>query len=324
MYRPWVSIIIPTRNEESDIRRTLDACVNIDYPYKEIIVVDDSTDRTPQIVEEYRSSGVRLIKRERNIDGRCGARNVGIRESKGEILVILNADVMPPKDFITRLLVHYENGADYVLVESKVANDQYAFARFVDAQHRWTYGGASWIGWTEGFSCRREAAFDVGLFPVTPVPLVSGEDGYFGRKLAAKGYKKVIDRSIVVDHVAPWKIRDYWRARKEKVSPVADYFLYERSLASILPRAFGASCRTVLSILTIVPIVYRCWRLTRFSRRGPMDFVPFLVADVIQSAAFVAGRWEGLFRVARYRFNVVVGRRFVTRGAGRNGSASSQ
>jgi glycosyltransferase involved in cell wall biosynthesis len=314
MYRPWVSIIIPTRNEESDIRRTLDACVNIDYPYKEIIVVDDSTDRTPQIVEKYRSSGVRLIKRERNIDGRCGARNVGIRESKGEILVILNADVMPPKDFITRLLVHYENGADYVLVESKVANDQYAFARFVDAQHRWTYGGASWIEWTEGFSCRREAAFDVGLFPVTPVPLVSGEDGYFGRKLAERGYRKVIDRSIVVQHVAPWRLRDYWRARKEKVSPIADYFLRGSNLASIILRTLGATCREVLRILTLVLPIYKCWTLTRFSRMGAKDFVPFLIADVIQSAAFVAGRWEGLFKLARYRLKLLCQRFAVTAG----------
>ena len=58
------SFVIPTRNEAEDIRRTLERCLAVDYPHKEILVVDDSTDETPRIVSEYADRGVRLIHRE--------------------------------------------------------------------------------------------------------------------------------------------------------------------------------------------------------------------------------------------------------------------
>ena len=47
------SIIIPTYNEEGEIAATLEAILDVDYPDQEIIVVDDSTDRTPEIVRRY-------------------------------------------------------------------------------------------------------------------------------------------------------------------------------------------------------------------------------------------------------------------------------
>lgn len=127
------SIIIPTRNEEEDIRRTLTACAAISYSNKEIIVVDDSSDDTPAIVSEFGNSGVRLIHRSKNEGGRCGARNIGIKEAKGEVVIILNADVILSPDFIDKILKHYQNGAGSVLVESEVVNQERLLPRFIQA-----------------------------------------------------------------------------------------------------------------------------------------------------------------------------------------------
>ena len=45
--------------------------------------------------------------------------------------------------------------------------------------------------WTEGFSCRREAALKAGLFPTGfPVAICAGEDGFFGQGLRANKAKK--------------------------------------------------------------------------------------------------------------------------------------
>ena len=79
------SIIIPTYNEAADIAATLEALLGLDYGDKEIIVVDDSTDRTPEIVRRYVDRGVRLIHP--GGGGRCEARNLGIREAAGEVVV---------------------------------------------------------------------------------------------------------------------------------------------------------------------------------------------------------------------------------------------
>ena len=59
-----VSIIIPTFNEEADIKDTLERLVGLSYKNKEIIVVDDSTDNTPGIVKDYGKFGVKLFHRE--------------------------------------------------------------------------------------------------------------------------------------------------------------------------------------------------------------------------------------------------------------------
>src|SRR5947207_10253374 len=49
---PLVSIIVPARNEERNIRRCVESLLEQNYPNYEVIVVDDgSTDGTPDILE---------------------------------------------------------------------------------------------------------------------------------------------------------------------------------------------------------------------------------------------------------------------------------
>lgn len=160
-----ISIIIPTYNEEKDIRRTLDAVLALTYPEKEIIVVDDSNDRTPEIVAEYEARGVRLIRRSDRRNGCCGARNLGMMEAKGEVVLLLNGDVVLTPDFLERIAPHYEAGEDFVVVESKVLNQASLYARYVGAMSDAQYASQDWLMWSEGFSCRRSAAIAVGLIP---------------------------------------------------------------------------------------------------------------------------------------------------------------
>jgi len=85
---PKVSLIICAYNEERDIRRKLEECLEADYPAEqlEIIVASDgSTDRTDDIVREF-APRVRLLR----VEGRGGktiAQNAAVEASAGEILV---------------------------------------------------------------------------------------------------------------------------------------------------------------------------------------------------------------------------------------------
>src|SRR5688572_11069739 len=91
-----VSIIVPTYNEEEDITRTMDALAAITYRPLEVIVVDASKDRTPEIIRGYegRIAGLRLIPQGAK-PGVSAARNVGLKAATGDLVVILNADVFP-------------------------------------------------------------------------------------------------------------------------------------------------------------------------------------------------------------------------------------
>lgn len=297
---PLVSIIIPTYNEEKDIKAVLERLINMSYKNKRIIVVDDSTDKTPIIVKEFEKSGVQLLHREVNEGGRCGARNAGILKLRGDILIILNADVLLPEDFIERILPHYHNGAGYVLVRSEVANKESLFARYVGALSHLLYDNQDWIEWTEGFSCRAEAAFDVGLFPVPPIPLVAGEDGYFGEQLRKKGYKKIIDSNIKVFPIVPSDLVGFWKCRKEKRSALPPYFLYKKPFLYLLVKECAFSLYSVFYIVTIFPLLLRSFRLQRYSHRGLKDLFPFVFCSAFERFANIIGGWSSIYILCRH------------------------
>lgn len=80
-------MILPTKNEEEAIETILRMCKealkNIDH---ELIVVDSSTDRTPEIAEKFGSKVIR------NIEGYGRACIEGLKAAEGDIVVMLDAD----------------------------------------------------------------------------------------------------------------------------------------------------------------------------------------------------------------------------------------
>lgn len=304
---PFVSIIIPTYNEEADIKTTLDSVAALDYEAFEVLVVDASRDATSEIVRNHPSSKIRLVPQSRG-RGRAAARNEGMLEAKGEIIIILNADVSLPTDFIKRILPHYEAGADYLLVESRVTNTQFAMPRYVQALHEFHYPARpdveARMNWTEGFSCRREAALKVGLIPEgDAAPLVAGEDGWFGEKLAEAGYKKVFDHSIVVTHIMPAELGEFWHQREGRGQGTPQVWFGRDGwpLSKIRSQVFLLSIPIGLALLIPIPSLWRGWQLSAYSPRGRADWLPFAVIGWIESAANLSGLFKGLRELQRSR-----------------------
>lgn len=297
------SIVIPTYNEENDIAATLDSLVTLDWPDFEILVVDDSNDRTPEIVRNYANQGVSLIQPVKR-EGRCGARNLGILESTGEVVLILNADVHLPKDFLRRIAPHYEQGADYVLVRSMIENLDDLFARYVESVGVYDFYGENPqpMEWTEGFSCRRQLAIDAGLFPTGyAVPLCAGEDGVFGDNLRKLGAKKIVDLNIVCTHIAPASLSEYWYIRKGRGqgSPQVRRFLQGWSFGQIAMRATLRVIRTTLMTITLLPLLWVCYRYAKKSPRGLVDILPFCWAWLVEQVAFSVGEWNSFLQIKR-------------------------
>ena len=95
---PFVSILIPARNEERSIRECLESLTHQDYPNFEIIVVNDrSTDRTGEIVEEFQKNhgNIALIANEELLEGWTGknfALHKGVQAAKGVWYLFTDAD----------------------------------------------------------------------------------------------------------------------------------------------------------------------------------------------------------------------------------------
>ena len=296
-----ISIIVPTYNEENDIAVTLECLINLDWPDFEILIVDDSTDSTPSIVKQYDKYGVRLIRPSVR-EGRCGARNIGIIEAKGEIVVILNADVHLSPDFLKKIMQHYDQGVDYLLVRSVVENLDDLYARYIESSGLYHYYGVNPqnMEWTEGFSCRRRVAIDAGLFPTGyAVPLCAGEDGVFGDNLRKLGARKEIDLDIVCTHIAPAMFAEYWNIRKGRGqgSPQVRRFLQGWSYKRIALRASLRVLLTGTMMITVFPMLWVCYRYANKSPRGRRDLFPFCWAWIIEQVAFSVGEWRSILNI---------------------------
>jgi glycosyltransferase involved in cell wall biosynthesis len=100
--KPLVSVIIPAYNEETDIEECLKSIKKQTYKKIEVIVVDDgSTDNTISIVSRFKE--VRLIKQ--NHQGPGAARNLAAKNAKGEILVLIDADMILFPDYVENLIL---------------------------------------------------------------------------------------------------------------------------------------------------------------------------------------------------------------------------
>lgn len=99
--KPLLSIIIPAYNEERDIGKCLKSLENQSYKKFEIIVVDDgSTDKTREIVKNFKK--IKLLKQKHKGPGE--ARNFGAKNARGEILILLDADMILDKDYLKYLI----------------------------------------------------------------------------------------------------------------------------------------------------------------------------------------------------------------------------
>ena len=88
---PFVTIIIPAYNAEKYILKTLHSCLNQTYKNIEVVVVNDgSTDKTENKIRGIKNEKIRFFSGDNY--GPSHARNIGIREAKGEWLVFLDAD----------------------------------------------------------------------------------------------------------------------------------------------------------------------------------------------------------------------------------------
>jgi cellulose synthase/poly-beta-1,6-N-acetylglucosamine synthase-like glycosyltransferase len=114
-YHPFVSVHVAAYNERRVIERLLIALSQLEYPEYEVVVVDDSTDDSKQILERWvNAPRFKILHR----NSRAGYKGGALREAlkvmdpRAEYVVIFDADSVPFPDALDRFLPHfyYENG----------------------------------------------------------------------------------------------------------------------------------------------------------------------------------------------------------------------
>jgi len=119
-----VSVIVPMYNEEKVAKNILERLVSVSYPEEkieiipvkvrkyEVIPVDDqSTDKTKEIITEYakKYSFIKPIFKDSGERGKSIALNDAIKQAKGEVVLVFDADYLPPKGIIKELTVCFKD-----------------------------------------------------------------------------------------------------------------------------------------------------------------------------------------------------------------------
>lgn len=118
---PMVSIHVALYNEERVVDRLLTACMNIDYPNYEVVVVDDSNDGTVARLKEWILKGLqsdsqklKIIHRDNRKGFKGGALNEALDHttSKAEYIVVFDADFVPEPNILKKFLDYFTQGSN--------------------------------------------------------------------------------------------------------------------------------------------------------------------------------------------------------------------
>ncbi|NIM47595.1 MAG: glycosyltransferase, partial [Candidatus Aenigmarchaeota archaeon] len=124
--QPFVSIHLPFYNEKKVASRILTACTSMDYDNYEVIVVDDSSDETTQILEKWKKHPkVKIFHR----DHRTGFKGGALRQAVAhmnpntEFCIVFDADFIPYPDTIKLFLKYFNvvNGHSEDYKKSNIA-----------------------------------------------------------------------------------------------------------------------------------------------------------------------------------------------------------
>ena len=294
------SLIIASKNEEEDIHLAIESSINQTYENKEILVVDDSTDRTREIVNKYLHKGVRLIEGKNH--GCCEARNLGINNSIGDVIVFLTADTILKPDYLEKISLEYQDSTlDMLTVRSEASNLSNYLARFIDCQSKKGEDHPHFNPFTtQGYSVRKKSAKEVGLISGKPYPFNFCRDWTLGEKLYNSKYNLKHLKSLVVYHKAPQDLLDYWTVRKTRglMSAYQPYYFFGRILSYLFLKFTVKSLISLFKIFLLFPVILEIYSLTKYSKKRS-DFFLFIFPYFVQEYAFRYGEFKGLFNILR-------------------------
>ena len=202
----FISVIIPVKDRRETLRRCLASIKQSEYPEYEVIVVDDcSLQDCSDLVVEFGFRTVRINQHQ----GAWYARNKGAEQSKGDILVFLDCDMLIQPDTLFRIHQHFSqnlyeaiSGVCGLKTETESAVTRY--------KNLWMYHSymqsprdSDWFIYGMG-AVKREVFFELKGFDAGFLTGRGGGDLEFGGRLKAAGKKILLDKELEVTHLQPY------------------------------------------------------------------------------------------------------------------------
>jgi GT2 family glycosyltransferase len=180
-----------------------------DYPHCGFIVVDQTEGRDFQLEKQIESLGTRFKYIRMEKPNLPAARNVGIRNASGELILFIDDDVVLGHDFVSLHARAHREGRNVGAVTGLVLDTD----RPIEESFEWCRrafgvpdvkgGGVFEVSWAFGgnTSYLRSALMDAGLFDEHFRGCAIGEDNDLSERVKRKGYRLLLDTRIQMQHL---------------------------------------------------------------------------------------------------------------------------
>ena len=318
---PFVSIVIPMRNEAETIGALLDCVLDQDYPATrfEVLVVDgDSSDASTAAVERYAAHDprVRLLSNPRRIVPT--ALNIAIRAARGDVICRIDGHTRVARDYV-RVGVEtlQRTGADNVGGPMQAVGGGW-FGDAVAAATTSRFGIGSYFHY--GTEEREVDTVYLGMWPrqvfervgLFDEELVRNQDDEFNYRLRKAGGRVVLTPAM----------RSWYQNRQSVTGLLRQYYQYgqwkvrvlqkhprQMSWRHFVPPAFVAALGGLTALSAIAPLASIAARglfavygvavlaaaIRSQTRRGPAAWLATALAFVCIHLAWGAGFLHGLF-----------------------------
>ena len=295
---PTISVLIAARNEEKRLPGCLDALLNSDYPREkfELIIIDDrSKDRTLEIVQNYsrKYTNIKVVvitKRIPNMSGKASSICQGIEHSRGEIILITDADCIVQEQWLKKMVECFESGIGLVggftllsparsVNNIKIKNSLLAKVQTLDWMYLLTVGAGA-AGWGvpvsilgNNFGFRRKVYDEVGGYLAIGFSII--EDFALMHKIKQSTRWKVrisLDSQTSVFSFPPTSWREFidqrrrWAAGGKEVGFFAKYLMILAFLCHLAILLAGLSSWKMLVVGLVCKLAVDFALLWRSSR----------------------------------------------------------
>ncbi|KKR71559.1 MAG: Glycosyl transferase family 2 [Candidatus Levybacteria bacterium GW2011_GWC2_40_7] len=139
MREPFLSVVIPAYNEETNIRLgAIDKVARYledqTYSWEVIIVNDGSVDKTAKLLTEFIKKNPRFKFIDNPHQGKAGTVMTGVANAKGKIVLFSDLDQATPIQEIEKVFPWFEQGCDVVIGSRKGQREGAPFSRRVMAR----------------------------------------------------------------------------------------------------------------------------------------------------------------------------------------------
>jgi glycosyltransferase involved in cell wall biosynthesis len=300
--RPSISVILPTYNRCDVVERTLDHLAAQDYPADrvEILVCDNSSDATPEMVERVAARvapTVRLVSSDERLP--AVKRNQGLRLAQGELVLFMNDDVwLAPGALAVHAATHQAHDTPVAVLGHVEQSAQMPSTAFIEWYQPFAYDliaprhdqpVPARFFWSMNLSLPRQVMLDRQLVFHEDWANIGHEDVELGYRWNQAGYPLIYRADAWGEHFHPHDLDSACRLQYsvgrglrdlEVLIPEPDLverygaFRFTNSRRSVTR---GLVRKTLFNRWTVPPLQDRLGRLDRRSRLAEWSYWKILL-----------------------------------------------